>query len=62
MSIQELQRENARLRQALVNYDRAARKFIDKVESGRAHSVETYDDLKQCIAWRVDVPNETFIR
>jgi hypothetical protein len=60
--IAQLQRENARLRQALGNYDRAARKFIDKCDAGRAHSVETYADLQQCIRWRVDVPNETIIR
>lgn len=30
-------------------YDAAARKFIEKVESGRAHSKETYADLKDCL-------------
>jgi hypothetical protein len=45
--------ENARLRAelavahaALADYDAAADKFIAKVETGRAHSRETYADLK----------------
>ena len=33
------------LEQALTAYDDAGRKFIDKVESGRASSKETYKEL-----------------
>lgn len=36
------------LREALIEYQFAATKFIEKVESGRAHSVETYRELKAC--------------
>lgn len=38
------------LRDALETYDVAAEKFISKVESGRARSMETYNDLKQALA------------
>ena len=31
---------------ALRMYNKAATKFIDKVDSGKAHSVETYEELK----------------
>jgi len=34
--------------EALWKYQAAAGKFIAKVESGRARSVETYSDLKIC--------------
>jgi hypothetical protein len=34
---------------ALRKYDAAAKKFIDKVESGKAHSKETYKDLKDAL-------------
>ena len=37
------------LLQALKKYDEAAEKFIEKVESGRAHSKETYADLKAAL-------------
>ncbi len=30
----------------LIQYTKASKKFIDKVESGKAKSVETYADLK----------------
>jgi len=32
----------------LKQYNKAAKKFIDKVETGKAKSVETYNDLKKC--------------
>lgn len=31
-------------------YDAAARRFIEKVETGRARSTETYSDLKAALA------------
>lgn len=34
--------------EALRAYMAAGRKFIEKVESGRARSVETYNDFKAC--------------
>lgn len=37
-------RKNERL--ALILFKQAARKFIEKVDSGRARSVETYRELK----------------
>lgn len=30
------------------DYDKSARKFIDKVDVGKARSIETYGDLKAC--------------
>lgn len=33
-------------RKVLKEYDQAADKFIKKVDTGRARSVETYNDLK----------------
>lgn len=38
------------LLQVLSDYNAAADKFIAKVETGRARSVETYADLKACRA------------
>lgn len=37
---------------ALAEYDRAAQLFIEKVESGRAQSRETYGDLKRIMERR----------
>lgn len=37
-------------RKRLEALEAAAKKFIDKVESGRAHSVETYTELKAAMA------------
>ncbi len=42
----ELEAAVALARNAIRLYDTAADKFIAKAESGRARSVETYDDLK----------------
>jgi hypothetical protein len=41
-------RERALL-DALRTYDWAAMKFIEKVDNGRARSVETYHDLKDAL-------------
>jgi hypothetical protein len=38
------------LKRALAGYNTAARKFVAKVDSGKARSVETYADLKACLA------------
>ena len=35
-----------KMAEAILKYDAAADKFIDKVDIGRARSVETYNDLK----------------
>jgi len=46
----ECVKEQARKdREVLAKYDAAARKFIDKVDTGRAKSVETYNELKACL-------------
>lgn len=34
--------------EALLNYQKAALKFIKKVENNQARSKETYADLKEC--------------
>jgi len=41
--------DNKQILRVLVAYNAAAKKFIDKCESGRARSVETYVDLKACM-------------
>lgn len=42
---------------ALAAYDALARIFIEKVESGRAHSVKTYAEFKRLLN-RQDKPKE----
>jgi hypothetical protein len=45
----DLEAENRRLKERLALFESAATKFINKVESGRARSVETYNDFKQAL-------------
>lgn len=42
-------KEIERLKYVLALYDAAARKFVAKVESGRAQSKETYEDLRDAL-------------
>lgn len=43
----ELKLRNLKL--VLQDYNAAARKFIEKVRTGRARSTETYNDLRRCL-------------
>jgi hypothetical protein len=48
--IQEHQEGEIRvLQSALQHFINVSLKFINKVESGKAHSVETYNDLKRAV-------------
>ena len=40
---------NEKYNRYLEQYDTVARKFIEKVDSGRAFSTETYRDLRDCL-------------
>jgi hypothetical protein len=48
-ALQRKQQAIDRLTATLEKYDAAAKKFIAKVDNGRASSVETYRDLKEAL-------------
>lgn len=50
MECMEMGEKIIELEEVLRLYDAAAENFIAKVESGRARSMETYNDLKQALA------------
>lgn len=47
--LEYIQLKISKLTNTLLNYDEAARKFIQKCEVGRAKSVETLADLTKCL-------------
>lgn len=46
--IKDLNKTINKLLSVIEKYDKASQKFINKVETGKARSVETYNDLKKC--------------
>lgn len=48
IKIDKLRAERDQLRTVLAAYDAATKKFINKVESGRAYNSVTYAELKAC--------------